>query len=113
VKIYAENGGGPRRAAEKALLSGGLAALPIPYPASHAILQAKRIEFQQQPDLGGTGCLPLSVQTEGTSHKPTRATQAQLLVRNYDQATDPLVGVMMRKHECFSAALSGSPLFSA
>ena len=33
VKIYAENGGGPRRAAEKALLLGGFAALPTPYRA--------------------------------------------------------------------------------
>ena len=86
AKIDAENGGGPRRAAEKALLLGGLAARPSPYPARQAILQAKHI---------------------------ARATQAQLLVHNYYQATDPLGGVMMPKHECFSAALSGSPLFSA
>jgi len=86
AKIDAKNGGGPRRAAEKALLLGGLAARPSPYPARQAILQAKHI---------------------------ARATQAQLLVHNYYQATDPLGGVMMPKHECFSAALSGSPLFSA
>ena len=67
AKIYAENGGGPRRAAEKALLLGGFAALPSPSPAPQVILQAN----------------------------------------------DPIGEVMMRKHEYFSAALSGSPPFSA
>ena len=42
VTIYAENGGGPRRAAEKALLLGGFVALPTLYQAPQAVLQAKR-----------------------------------------------------------------------
>ena len=43
VKIYAENGGGPRRAAEKALLLVGFATLPSPYLAPQTLLQAKRV----------------------------------------------------------------------
>ena len=50
VKIYAENGGGPRRAAGKVLLLGGFAALPTPYQAPQAILQTKRVEIQQHPN---------------------------------------------------------------
>ena len=131
VKIYAENGGGPRRAAEKVLLLGGFAALPAPYQAPQTVLQTKRTEIQQQPDLAAAHPqvgeqlrlmlrhkpfdgldfhdhilidqqigpkagvqtnatirnrnrgLPaernsrrLSVQTQGRSHKPTRAIQA-------------------------------------
>src|SRR6516165_4240578 len=49
---------------------------------------------------------------QGTSHRLEQP-RSQFLVHNYDQATDPLGGFMMRKHECFSAALSGPPLFSA